>query len=243
MVDTGTFGMVVRALWLLALCYLLGAIPFGYLMVKARTGRDVRFIESGRTGATNTFRAAGFGPGLVTAILDVLKGASAVWLAKLVFPDVPLMHALAPVVAILGHNYSLYTLDRTPEGKLRLWGGAGGAPCVGGAMGLWWPSLFILVPLGAVIWFFVGYASVATLSMSLLAALLMAILAWMGDVPWVYVVYGLLSEIIILWALRPNIRRLMNGTERVVGLRAWLRKRAQRQAQSHQMSSPGSSSL
>lgn len=233
--DIGGFWLVFRALWLLALAYLVGAIPFGYLTVKIRTGEDVRFIESGRTGATNTFRAAGFVPGLITAILDVLKGASAVWLAKMIFPDLPLMHALAPVAAIIGHNYSLYTVERTEDGRLRIWGGAGGAPCVGGAMGLWWPSIFILVPLGALIWFFVGYASVATMSMSLLAALLMALLAWMDKVPWVYVLYGILSEVIILWALRPNICRLMNGTERVVGLRAWLRKRAQ----GHRVSTPG----
>lgn len=224
--------LLARVLWLLALCYFIGGIPFGYLIVKAFTGQDVRFVESGRTGATNTFRAAGPLPGLLTAVLDVLKGASSVWLAKFVFPEVALMHALAPVVAILGHNYSIYTLERTPEGRLRLWGGAGGAPCVGGAMGLWWPSVFLLVPLGALVWFFVGYASVATMSISLLAAGLMAILAALGKVPWVYVVYGLLGEGLILWALRPNIRRLLNGTERVVGLRAWLRKRGQQRASS-----------
>ncbi len=221
---------LARAVWLLAIAYFLGAIPTGYLVVKILTGKDVRFIESGRTGATNTFRAAGFPAGLFTAIFDLLKGASTVWLAKFVFPATPWMHILAPLMAILGHNYPIFTVERDENGRLRLWGGAGGAPCAGGALGLWWPSIFIIVPVGWVLWFFVGYASVATMSIPLIIAGIMAVRAWMGQGPWVYALYGLLAEGLILWALRPNIRRLLQGTERVVGLRAWLRKRREQQA-------------
>lgn len=217
--------LLVRILWVLGLSYLIGAVPMGYILVKLLTGKDVRYIESGRTGATNTFRAAGWLPGLATAVFDVLKGASAVWLAKFVFPTMPWMHVLAPLAAILGHNYPIYTVERDEQGRLLIWGGAGGAPCTGGAFGLWWPSLFFLVPIAGAIWFFVGYASVATMSMPVLITILMAVRAKMGLAPWIYVAYGPLSAGLILWALRPNIRRLVQGTERVVGLRAWLRKR------------------
>ena len=62
--------------------YIIGSIPFGLLIVKIKTGKDIREVESGRTGGTNAVRAAGFGAGLLTAILDILKGASAVWLAQ-----------------------------------------------------------------------------------------------------------------------------------------------------------------
>ena len=216
---------LLRGVWLLALAYFLGAIPFGYIIVKWRTGADVRFVESGRTGTTNTFRAAGWWAGLLTAVLDLLKGASAVWLAKFVFPQVPLIHVLAGVVAVIGHNHSIFTIERTPEGKIRIWGGAGGAPCVGGAMGLWPPAALVLVPIGAALWFFVGYASVATMTLPLTTTLLMATLSVMGRVPRAYVLYGILAHGPILWALRPNIRRLLNGTERAVGLRAWRQKR------------------
>src|SRR5512135_3873074 len=92
--------------------YIIGSIPFGLLIVKFKTGKDIRTIESGRTGGTNAVRAAGFGAGLLTAILDVLKGASSVWLAQIVLPGNYLFHVLAPLAAILGHNYSLFLIKR-----------------------------------------------------------------------------------------------------------------------------------
>ncbi|MEJ2759236.1 MAG: glycerol-3-phosphate acyltransferase [Anaerolineales bacterium] len=69
------FGMIIVA-------YLIGSIPFGYLIVKLSTGKDIRTIQSGRTGTTNSMRAAGFFAGLATIILDVTKGAVAVVLAR-----------------------------------------------------------------------------------------------------------------------------------------------------------------
>ena len=122
--------------------YILGSIPFGLIIVKLKTGKDIRTVESGRTGGTNAVRAAGFGAGLLTAILDILKGAVAVWVARAISPEHQLVHVLAPVAAILGHNYSAFLAERDQNGKLRFrGGGAGGAPAVGGAMGLWWPNV------------------------------------------------------------------------------------------------------
>ncbi len=63
------------AIGVVFLGYIIGSIPFGLLIVKSKTGKDIRTIESGRTGGTNAVRAAGFGAGLLTAILDILKGA------------------------------------------------------------------------------------------------------------------------------------------------------------------------
>src|ERR1044071_8344093 len=117
--------------------YVLGSIPFGLVVVKLKTGKDIRTVESGRTGGTNAARAAGFGAGLLTAILDILKGATSVWLAQAILPDNHLIHVLAPLAAILGHNYSLFLIRRDENGKVRFHGGAGGAPALGGAMGLW----------------------------------------------------------------------------------------------------------
>ena len=62
--------------------YLLGSIPFGYLIVNATTGSDVRQTGSGGTGATNVSRSAGKGAGILTLFLDALKGAAAVLLAE-----------------------------------------------------------------------------------------------------------------------------------------------------------------
>jgi len=89
---------------LLLASYLFGSIPFGLIVVKMISGKDVRTVASGRTGGTNAMRAAGIGAGLLTAVLDILKSASTVWLAQAVTPNV-WIHALSPIAAILGHNY------------------------------------------------------------------------------------------------------------------------------------------
>jgi acyl phosphate:glycerol-3-phosphate acyltransferase len=204
----------------LGFSYLLGSLPSGYILVKLRNGKDIRKIESGRMGGTNVMRAAGFWAGLGTALLDILKSASTVMLAKALLPDLPWLHVLAPLAAILGHNYSVFMLQRDQAGRLKFRGGAGGAPTVGGALGLWFPSLLFVVPIGALVLYFIGYASVATLSVALVATLVFIYRAWIGVSPWEYVGYGLLAQLLLVWSLRPNIQRLINGSERLVGFRA-----------------------
>ncbi len=204
----------------IVLSYLIGSIPFGWIMVWLFARKDVRQVASGRTGGTNAMRAAGFGAGLLTAILDILKGASTVWLARAV-TDNPWIHILAPLAAILGHNYSIFLIERTENGRIRLRGGAGGAPCAGGAFGLWPWSLAIIIPLGFVIFFGVGYASVTTMSVALITLLIFLVRAWLGLSPWQYVLYGVLAEGLLLWALRPNIQALREGRERFHGWRPW----------------------
>lgn len=208
----------------LILAYLLGSIPFGLLIVKIFTGRDIRAVASGRTGGTNAMRAAGPIAGVATAVLDCLKGAGAVWLASAIVPGTIWLKVFAPLMAVLGHNYSIFLTERDERGRLRLRGGAGGAPTVGGAAGIWLPSLLILLPLGAVLVFVVGYASVATMSVGVITAIIFAIRAQVLGEPWQYVAYGLLVEVLLLWALRPNIKRLIEGKERLVGLRARRKK-------------------
>lgn len=221
----------LHVLGLIFVSYFIGTIPFGYIVVKIKTGQDVRRIQSGRTGGTNAMRAAGFWAGFITALLDIAKGASSVWIARTVFPDNPWMHILAPLCVIIGHNYSIILAERDEQGRLRLGGGAGGAPCVGGSVGLWWPMLFILPPLGFIILFGIGYASVTTMSMALLSTVIFAYRAYLGLSPWPYAVYGLVAFALLAWALRPNIRRLLSGTERVVGWRAKRLQQKQQQAQ------------
>lgn len=204
---------------ILLVSYIVGSIPFGLLIVKGLTGKDIRTIESGRTGGTNVMRVAGPWAGLLTALLDIFKSAATVWLAKSVTPN-EWIHALAPIVAILGHNYSIFLAERNPDGRLRLRGGAGGAAAGGGAFGLWPPAALILLPAGFLVWYGIGYASVTTMSIGFIAAIIFAVRAWLGYSPWEYVAYGVLAEILLVWALRPNIKRLMNGTERLHGWRA-----------------------
>jgi glycerol-3-phosphate acyltransferase PlsY len=226
----------VIGIGVLLLSYIIGSIPFGWLIVKLKTGKDIRGIESGRTGGTNALRAAGLAAGLLTAFMDILKGAAAVWIMKAVLPEAQLLHVLAPVASIIGHNYSIFVPERNAQGRIvRLKGGAGGAPAVGGAFGLWGPSIFIIVPLGAVIFFTLGIASITTMSVAFSAIIIFTIRAWLGFSPWMDVLYGVLAEILLIWALRPNIIKLFAGEERIVrqSLHGWIRSKRDVQQPKH----------
>ncbi|MCX7756253.1 MAG: glycerol-3-phosphate acyltransferase [Anaerolineales bacterium] len=206
---------------LILLGYLLGSIPSGLILVKLMTGKDIRTIESGRTGGTNAFRAAGFGAGFLTAIFDIFKGTLATWIAIAATPDAHWVHILAPLAAILGHNYSIYLPEFDQNGRfVRLRGGAGGAPALGGAIGLWWPSALIILPLGALVFFTLGYASVTTLSVAFFAIVvfLIRVLTQAPGASWLHVIYGVVTLLLLAWSLRPNIQKLINGTERVVSI-------------------------
>ena len=87
---------IVLAVGVLGLSYLLGSVPFGLLIVKIKTGKDIRSVESGRTGGTNAMRAAGFFAGLMTAIFDLLKSAACVWIARALVPGADWLQAFAP---------------------------------------------------------------------------------------------------------------------------------------------------
>ncbi len=211
---------ILLMIGLLILAYLVGSIPFGFILVKIFTDQDIREIESGRTGGTNSMRAAGFPIGLATSLLDIVKSAGIVYLARYIYPDGYWIQVLSGFLAVVGHNYSVFLIKKDPQGEVKISGGAGGTPAVGAIVGLWWPSFFILVPTGYLIIMLIGYASVATLSLPLIGSLILLVRTFTVGDPWEYILSGLLSEILIVWALRPNIKRLMAGTERIVGLRA-----------------------
>jgi glycerol-3-phosphate acyltransferase PlsY len=86
--------------------------------------------------------------------------------------------------------------------------------------------LAIILPLGVIVFFTLGYASVTTMSVALFAIIVFAVRAVNGF-PWVDVLYGVLAELILIWALRPNIKSLIEGKERVVkfSLHGWLKAR------------------
>jgi glycerol-3-phosphate acyltransferase PlsY len=217
--------------------YLLGSIPFGMLIVKSRTGKDIRQVESGRTGGTNAVRAAGFWAGLLTAILDIAKGAASVWLAQSLTGN-NWIHVLAPLAAILGHNYSVFLITRD-DGKIRFHGGAGGAPALGGAIGLW-PGIFPYVVVGAaLLWATTGIASLTTISIGLIIIIVFGINISKGIQPPQDIWYGIFAELLLLWALRPNLKKLITGKERVVkySLNGWLRARKEKRAESQNAAS------
>jgi glycerol-3-phosphate acyltransferase PlsY len=227
---------LVMPIVLVLLSYVIGSISFGLVIVKMKTGKDIREIESGRTGGTNAMRAAGLGAGIATAMLDILKGAVGMLIARWFLPDAYVVHVLTGLAAILGHNYSIFLMKRDENGKLVLRGGAGGAPAVGGAIGIWPGSLLIVLPLGILTFFSIGIASVTTMAVAFFAIVVFAFRASQGLMPWEYVWFGIGAEILLIWALRPNLKKLFSGNERIVkySLNGWLqaRREAKQEAKS-----------
>jgi glycerol-3-phosphate acyltransferase PlsY len=148
----------------------------------------------------------------------------AVWVAKAIVPENDLVHLLAPIAAILGHNYSVFLISRDEDGKLRFHGGAGGATALGGAIGLWGWMFPIAFTMGALVFFTLGIASVTTMVVPLVVIIVFAIRASMGLQESIDIWYGIIAEILLIWALRPNIRKLFTGNERIVkySLNGWL---------------------
>lgn len=90
------------------IAYLLGAIPFGYLLTRLTTGKDVRTEGSGNIGATNVLRAAGRGAGVATLVLDMAKGYAAVWIAGMLTDGSPGWMADAAVAVVVGHAFPIF---------------------------------------------------------------------------------------------------------------------------------------
>jgi glycerol-3-phosphate acyltransferase PlsY len=198
--------IVLRYVLAAALGYLLGSIPVGLVVVWLVRGVDVRQVGSGRTGGTNAFRAAGWGAGVATGVGDGLKGLLAVLITQAVF-QAPGAAVVAGLAAVVGHNWSAYIGFR---------GGAGTAPNLGALLGLS-PITFVLALLAgflaSVLW---RIASVASLSVSVVAVLTLVVLFLARVHPAIYLLYALGQLVLVVVALAPNIRRLISGTERPV---------------------------
>jgi glycerol-3-phosphate acyltransferase PlsY len=95
-------------LFALLIAYLLGAVPFGYLLVKWKTGRDVRASGSGNIGATNVLRTSGRAAGILTLLLDIAKGFLAVWIAARLTDSSPLWTSMSALAVIAGHAFPVF---------------------------------------------------------------------------------------------------------------------------------------
>jgi len=180
--------------------YLLGSIPSGLFWAWAIKHIDARQSGSGRTGMTNVWRTAGFVPALLTAICDGLKGAAAIWGARILGLE-PWGVAMVGAAAVVGHNYSLY---------LKFKGGAGTMISIGIAAALWAGSLPILAGGGVLMALLMGHASIASIC---IAGLLPVLFGLRGNGAYA-LGFGLPTMALTLWALRPNIGRLLKGKER-----------------------------
>lgn len=187
----------------LLIAYLIGDIPFGFLLVKLTTGRDVRASGSGNIGATNVLRTTGRAAGVATLLLDIGKGYLAVWLeGRLTGGNVHWMSAAALAVMI-GHSY---------PALLRFRGGKAVAAFVGAYLCL------TPVPLLAVLIVFVAMVAwTRHISLgSIIGAGTFPLAVWLIEHPPVTVVLSaILSGLLIIYRHRENIARLRAGTESV----------------------------
>ncbi|MBA4384428.1 MAG: hypothetical protein C0410_06805 [Anaerolinea sp.] len=223
--------MVLKILAILVLSYLIGSIPIGWLIVKLFKGTDVRTLGSGRVGGTNVMRAAGFMAGLLTAVGDAGKGILAGFVAVTILPESIWVKIFAVILAVVGQIFSVFLMEKTTEGKWKLRGGAGGSTTLGGAIALVPYSWMIILPLIVLVYLGIGYASVTTISIAFFSLILFGYEAAAGLGPWEFVFYGAATLVIVLYALRPNLKRLAEGTERAVGLRALFEKKFKREQQ------------
>ena len=209
--------------WIAA--YLVGAIPFGWIIVKVLKHKDIRYIASGRMGMSNVMRVAGTFWGIVTAVLDVLKGSAAVHMASLFVPEPePWMTSIGGILAVLGHIYSIFLVEKRRDGKFYLRGGAGGLTSAGAAVALW-KGFWIAMPLPCLlISLFTGYASVTVACFNIFGFIGYLVGAILGKCSWWYLLYAVGAEILVLDSLRPNFKRLRRGDERKSSLRIRWRK-------------------
>jgi glycerol-3-phosphate acyltransferase PlsY len=184
----------------LVLGYLLGSIPFGVILTRLGGAGDLRTIGSGNIGATNVLRTGRKGLAAATLLLDMLKGAAAVWIVEALFPGNALIAAAA---AFVGHCYPIW---------LRFNGGKGVATLMGIAVALYWPLGLIY----AIVWL----GLLATVRVSSVAGMAAAVsapvaAALFGRFDLVMLLLAL--AVIVLWKHGPNIERLITGTEPRIG--------------------------
>jgi glycerol-3-phosphate acyltransferase PlsY len=191
--------------WLPIVAYLLGSIPFGFLIVKLIGAGDIRFRGSGNIGATNVAREAGALPGLATLLLDGAKGYFAVWLAARVTDNNPRWMILAAVLALVGHIFPVW---------LNFQGGRGVATGAGVFLPISWHAVVGALVVWVVVLIFWRYVSLASISAAAVLPLLVYLLYAPRHAPPESISAGAsFAMLLIIARHRTNIIRLLRGTE------------------------------
>ncbi len=180
--------------------YLLGSIPLGYLLVKAKTGQDIRTIGSGSTGTTNVKRAIGGKAALVVLGFDILKAVIPIVALKFLFPAAYWLHVGIALAVIFGHSKSIF---------LNFTGGKSAASSLGSLLALS-PLLGLILGVFA----FTLFRLTKTVSIaSISTAVVSSILFYMAGEPTAYWVYVLIASLCVIVLHRANIARLLQGQD------------------------------
>lgn len=188
--------------------YLLGSLPIGYVVVWVARRIDIRAIGSGHTGGTNVLRVAGALPAILTVLGDLAKGYCAVALARHLAPDLALTASLAGLIAVVGHNWSVFLGFRGGVGTMTTGGAALALMPVG------------IAAVGAIALGIVAarrYSSLGSLAVAALLPVADLVGILLGAWPAYTLIFTLGTGAMATWALRTNILRLRAGTERRIG--------------------------
>lgn len=204
----------LTAVGLVVFGYLFGSLSPSVFLGKLIKGVDVREHGSGNPGTTNAFRVLGVRLGIVVLVCDILKGVVPVVVSRLVMGDTeygPLVAVFVALACIFGHNYSLFLRGR---------GGKGVATGAGAALGLMPLPMACVFGLFIILLLTVRIVSVASIA----CAVVFPITAVVLHQPWPYFGVCCLMSLVVLWAHRGNIKRLLRGNEPRVRF-PWNKKR------------------
>jgi len=205
-----------------AVSYLIGSVPTGYVAGRLLKGIDIREHGSGATGATNVLRVLGRAPFLAVMVGDALKGYVPVLITWYLFHNHDLQVA-SGIAAVLGHDYPIYIGFR---------GGRGAATSFGVYAALALPLFFGLVAVGMFIALAVRYISVMSMVTVPLGGLVLLLLALLHVKDYTYsqAVFGAFATAFVLLTHAGNIRRLIKGTEPKIGEPVNTRRRGRARA-------------
>lgn len=188
-------------------CYILGSIPWGFLITLAVKGEDIREFGSGMVGTSNVLRTAGGAYALMALVLDLSKGLLAVTLARIV-GDTSMVLVLAGLAALAGHNWPVFLGFRGGRGIVTGLGGLLVMEPIAGAIAV---ASWILVA------FLSRYVSLSSMTSVVVAFLSMLVMVLLVESEATYLWYTGIGGSVIIWQHKGNIRRLLRGTERRLG--------------------------
>jgi acyl phosphate:glycerol-3-phosphate acyltransferase len=187
----------------LIFAYLIGSVPFGYILTRLLRNTDIRSHGSGNIGATNVLRVLGWKAALPVFFLDLLKGLASVLLAKAV-SDLPAFYLGAGLLAMIGHSFPIF---------LRFKGGKAVATSIGVLAAVsGWVTLALIAGAGLIV-VLTRYVSLG----SILGALTVPLLFWLFGFDLYHIFFGVAMALLVTVRHSENIKRLLKGTESKLG--------------------------